>query len=343
MPRALRLLLLTPLLCLPAMAQQPAHTDPQLRLDVVVNSKDGTLISGLQQTDFTLLDNNTPQPITSFRQVTKETPVEIILVVDALNTPFSTVSYERQEVDKFLTANAGHLPQPITLAILMDKGIQVQGDGTRDGNLLAKTLDAQTIGLRDVGRSAGFYGAEERLGTSLQSLSLLISREGARPGRKLVIFVSPGWPALSGVRVDLTSKQQQSIFAEVVQFSTQLRQARVTMYYVDPLGAAENLGREDYYTIFVKGIAKPSQVDAGDLALQVLATQTGGLVLQGSNDTSSLIQRAVNDASPFYELTFAPPPGDRPNEYHALKLKLAQPDEAARTRQGYYAQPIVTP
>ena len=351
MPSTLRLLLLSPLLCIAATAQQPALNPPpksqvqdnQIHLDVVVNSKDGTLIGGLQQSDFTLLDNNTPQTITSFRQLSKETPVEIILVVDAVNTPFSTVSYERQEIDKFLTANGGKLPQPITLAILTDKGIQAQGGGTRDGNLLAQTLDAQTIALRDIGRSAGFYGAEERLGASLQSLSLLMSREAARPGRKLLIFISPGWPALSGVRVDLSNKQQQSIFSEVVQFSTQLRQARVTVYCVNPLGAGQDLGREDYYTNFVKGIVKPSQVDAGDLALQVLAIQTGGLVLQSSNDTSGLIQRAVDDASPFYELTFASAPAEHPNEYHALKIKLAQSNQVARTRQGYYAQPEFTP
>jgi len=343
MPSALRLLLLfSPLLSIAAIAQQPAPAHPadnQIHLDVVVTSKDGTLISGLQQTDFTLLDNNVPQTITSFRQVGKETPVEVILVVDAVNTPFSVVSYERQEIDKFLTANGGKLPQPVTLAILTDKGVEAQGAGTRDGNLLAHTLDAQTVGLRDVGRSAGFYGAEERLDISLKSFSLLVAREQTRPGRKLLIFISPGWPALSGVRVDLTDKEQQGIFSEVVQLSTQLRQSRITVYCINPLGTGQDLGREDYYKNFVKGIAKPNQTDEGDLALQVLATQTGGLVLQGSNDTSGFIQHALNDASPYYALSFASPPAEHPNEYHSIKIKLAQPDQFARTRQGYYAQP----
>ena len=122
--------------------------------------------------------------------------------------------------------------------------------------------------------------------TALQELA---GREAARPGRKIILWVSPGWPLLSGPHIDLNFKQQQQIFANIVGLSTQLRQGRVTLYSIDPLGASEGVGRDFYYQSFLKGVSKPSQATFGDLGLQVIATQTGGLALNASNDVASLL------------------------------------------------------
>ena len=71
----------------------------------------------------------------------------------------------------------------------------------------------------------------------------------------------------------------------------------------------------------------------------MLATQSGGLVLNFNNDIASLLQEALSDSAPYYELSFDPPPGDKRDEYHHLELKLAKPGLTARARQGYYSQP----
>lgn len=39
-----------------------------------------------------------------------------------------------------------------------------------------------------------------------------------------MLWVSPGWPLLSGRRVETDSKQQQQIFGNIVGLSTQLLQ-----------------------------------------------------------------------------------------------------------------------
>jgi hypothetical protein len=51
------------------------------------------------------------------------------------------------------------------------------------------------------------------------------------------------------------------------------------------------------------------------------------------------IAACVADANAFYVLSFDALPGDGPNEYHALDIKIDKPGLAARTRSGYYAQP----
>jgi VWFA-related protein len=314
-------------------------TDHAIHLDVVVTPKSGPPVAGLQQQDFTVLDNKVPQTITSFQALSgSKVPVEVILLIDAVNTSYQTIAYERDQIDKFLRANGGKLAHPVKLAIFGDTGTQIQANFSTDGNAIADSLDQQTVALRSIRRSAGFYGAVDRFDLSIKALAQLTGAETSQPGRKFVLWVSPGWPLLSGPAVQISAKQQQQLFNMVVEASTQLRQARITLYNINPLGAAEPTQNVFYYEQFLKGVANPNQVSGGDLALQVLAAQSGGLVLNSSNDVTALLQQAFADADAWYELSFDPARSE-PNEYHRLEIRLAKPGLTVRTRQGYYGQP----
>ena len=215
---------------------------------------------------------------------------------------------------------------------------------TTDGNALSASLDHYSAGLRILHRDSGIYGADERLDLSLKAVRQLTSYvAGLPPGRKILIWLSPGWPLLSGPRIQLDSKQQQQIFANIVSFSTQLRAANVTLYSINPLGAEEGVFRANYYQEFVKGIKSPGKVDLGDLALPVLALQSGGLALQGSTDIAGMLRRCFDDLQSWYEVSFLPPPADTPEDYHHVELKLDKPGLSVRTRDGYYTQPAPSP
>jgi len=331
----------------PAFAQEPIPAPkpdpgptPDLQLAVVVTGKhDQPVEQILPESAFTLLDNGVSEPIKSFRHVASDAPVRVLIVIDAVNANYTTIAYERQQLDKFLSANNGQLARPTALAILTDKGLQVQPGSTRDGKAIMAALDSQTTGLRTIGRDTGFYGAEERLDTSLTALRTLIAKEGEVPGRKLLIFVSPGWALFSGPRIELSSKQQQGIYGQIVQLTHQLQQANVTLYSVDPRGNGQPIQSRFFYQEFLKGVSKPQQVDFADLSLQVLATHSGGLVLNSDNNIDELVKRAVDDAAEYYEISFTPAPGEHPREYHSIDVKVAQPGLTARTRQAYYAEP----
>ena len=312
-----------------------------ITLDVVVTDKAGKPVPGLAQPDFTLLDNKQPQKIASFDALAgSAAPVEVILLVDEVNTSFTNVSYERQQIEKFLKQNGGELDRPTSLVFLSDSGVAPGKISSRDGNALIAELNEHESGLRTIRRSQGIYGAGDRVELSLRAVEQLAGFESTRPGRKLVIWISPGWPFLSGPREELTSKDQQRLFGNIVALSDALRQARITLYSIDPLGTADSGGlRTTYYQEFLKGIKKASQVQIGNLGLQVLATQTGGRVLYSSNDVAGEIASCVADAAAFYVITFEGLRGDGPNEYHSLQIKLDKPGLTARTRSGYYAQP----
>ena len=339
-------ILLTALL--PGMGTASAQTAPtidrsasrSISLDVVVQDKSGHAVDGLQQQDFTLLDNRATQPITSFKALNpSQEKVEVILLLDAVNASFQTVAYAKDETQKFLRTNDGLLAHPTTIALLTDKGTQILQNFTTDGNALSQSLDSQEIGLRQITRSTGFYGAQQRVQICLTALRQLTESAAALPGRKIVLFISPGWPLLSGVRIDLDAKQQQQIYGDVVAFSTQLRQANVTLYSVNPFGPSESEFQANYYRGFVKGISKPSQTDIGDLGLQVLAIQSGGLVFQTNSDIAGLLKKCLADAESWYRISFDPAVAEHPNEYHHVEVRLDKPGLTVRTRDGYYAQP----
>ncbi len=324
----------------------PSTTDREITLDVQVMDKSGVAIRGLQKPDFTLLDDKLAKNILSFHAVesaagsTADPPVEIVLVVDAVNATFQTVNYERNEIKKFLLQNGGKLPQPVSLIIFTDVETKIQDGSSRDGNALAALYDQYDTGLRSINRSQGFYGAADRFDLSLKTLTRVIEYERPRPGRKLMIWFSPGWPLLEGPNVQLSSKNEQQLFNSIVADSAGLRQARITLYSVDPLGLSDAASvRISYYEEFVKGVTAARRAGPGNLALQVLVVQSGGRVLNSSNDLTAEIERCTADADAFYVLSFEAARADQANEYHSIDVKIDKPGITARTRTGYYAQP----
>ncbi len=329
----------------------PSTPDRQITLDVQVTDKSGAAVRGLQKQDFTLLDDKQPKNILSFHAVDNtagsptDPPVEIVLVVDAVNASFQTVNYERIELKKFLLQNGGKLALPVSLIVFTDAGTKIQDGSSRDGNALAALYDQYETGLRSINRSQGFYGAADRFDLSLKTLTSVIEYEGPRPGRKLIIWFSPGWPLLSGPNVELSHKGQQQLFNSIVAASTGLRQARITLYGVDPLGLADAASiRISFYEEFLKGVTSAEHAMPGDLGLQVLAVQSGGRVLNSSNDLTAEIAHCTADAEAFYVLSFDAARADQANEYHSIAVTINKPKITARTRTGYYAQPgMATP
>ena len=330
----------------PAIPRVPTVASPEaiehentIRINVQVSTKKGDPVPGLKQSNFTLLDNNQPRQIASLRQMGRANQqVEAILVLDAVNTRFEDVSFERLQLDKFIKQTGGKLPLPMTLAVLTDKGVQMQPSFTQDTGVLSNLVENSQIQLREITRAAGFWGADERMETSIRAIQQLVVYAGGLPGRKLILYLSPGWPLLSGPDITLSAKQREEIFSDVINFSTMARRADVTLDALDPLGPGESLDRENFYMSFLKGLRKANDADLGDMSVQVLALQSGGVAVN-SSDIAGTIAKALEDTDAWYEITFQTPPAEMPNEYHHLQLKVDQPALVVRARDGYYDQP----
>lgn len=334
---------------LPAASQQPlpstappgsAASSDRIQLSVTVDSKSGQPINFLHEQDFTILDNKSPRPITSFKVVTSaEEPVEVILFIDAVNTPYELTAFMRNSTESFLKENEGTLAHPTAIAVFTDNGVKIQPSFSTNGLELSGILESQKFGLREINRSSQWSDVD-RLNLSINALHQLVSYAATLPGRKIAIWISPGFPLLSGPGVNLSFRQEQQIFSDVLYFSSTLRENDIALYNVNPVGVSEPVLTADYYLNFAKGIARPQDAQLADLSIQVLSAQSGGLTFTTNNDFASQIRKCLLDAASWYEITFDPSPPDKPNQYHHIEVRLDQPGLIARTSDGYYSNPV---
>lgn len=328
----------------PAISQPSAAsnaTEGSMQLDVVVTDKAGKAVSGLERNDFTLLDNNQPAKILSFHasggtDAQAELPVQIIFVIDTVNVDFKYASFVRQEIEKYLARNGGRLDHPVSLMVFTNTGIDSGSGPATDGNALAAEVSQLDNRLRTIRPGEGVNGAIERFYSSIKVIAAVAESEANNPGRKLLIWTGPGWPMLSSVNVEVSLDAQRQNFSTIVGLSTLLRQARLFVYSISStdsgVGAAAYRG-------YLKGVKSAAKSDPDDLALKVLAIQSGGRVLGPDNNLAAQIDGCVEDAGSFYTLTFNPPRADHANEYHDLKVLIGKPGMTARTNSGYYSQP----
>lgn len=339
---------------LPAIAQQASipnqPASPSLSgsarhivIDVNVADKAGKPVTGLQKQDFTLLDGDRPQSITSFQEITNTaagTPTHVTIVLDAVNTSFQTLSSVRHQLGNFFQQNGGHLPVPVSLVIFSYSGLNAQPHPSDDGKAALDFLNRNPIPVHSDNGAQGQPGAYERIDRSLNAVHSLSVANLNIPGRKLLIWVSPGWPVPMETTLGLTAREKEAVFNRIVSTTGLLLVSRTSLYSVDPLGTADAgsflTGR---YRDYLKEIRNTQQSQAANLALQVFAVHSGGRVFAGSNDLSGELNHSIEDASAYYTLSFDPPHADHPNEYHHLEVKLGQPGLKARTRAGYYLQP----
>jgi VWFA-related protein len=337
-----------------------------IKLNVVVTDKLGKPISGIAPKDFTLLDNGQPNKILTFHGYdgTSTGPdplVKIILLVDTLNLPARLASYERREVERFLQQDGGHLAQPVSIVELSDLGVLTVGQPSRDGTALAAAFahnkNLEWIrrvpgGLR--GESLDSLSSEPPTLSALKALGDIATTERQRPGRKLLIWVGPGWGIGSGAYSDSTGPRQNT-FDTIEWFSTLLREARIALYSFS-VGETNADGRSLNYLSFLSGVKSVQQATFMHLNRKVLAVQTGGRVLEPSEDLTGgpvpaltdfkpnanlvlQINSCVQEAGSYYTLSFDPSHADHPDEYHGLKVQVDRPGLAARTTTGYYDQP----
>jgi VWFA-related protein len=213
--------------------QTPAPAKPadkNIHLEVIVTPKSGAADPGLVQQDFTVLNNGAPQTISSFKAFTRrEAPPEVVVVIDAVNAPYRVVSFEHDQFKKFLLAEGGHLTFPIAIGVLTDAGIQMLGEFSSDGNALSAQLDSNNSGLRTFRNAAGLQAAAERWTISLNGMRRLVAAEALRPGRKVLIWISPGWPLFANPSGQLSSKQEEQVFNDIVNPWVNIFRASVTM------------------------------------------------------------------------------------------------------------------
>jgi len=308
----------------------------RIRLDVVVTDAAGKPVTGLAAQDFNLLADQQPQKLVSFEAYGEgadkpEQPVQLIIVIDTVNNGFSELGLMRQGLEQFLRQNGGQVAHPVSLILFTQDGAHALAPPSTNGNGLADLVKQIKPSVRNLGLDA--------FPLSIRALARIAQDEARMEGRKLLMWLGPGWePPIPNPAV-MTAREEEyrkDYFDYGILLSTRLRQARIALY--GGYAASTYFDRD-----FLKGVRKVNDEDPRDLSLGVLAVQSGGrgglAYINRDVDTAEQLNSFAAEADVFYTLSFTPPPNEPLGDYRDLKVVIDKTGLTARTNTGYYNQP----
>jgi VWFA-related protein len=315
-------------------------------LDVVVTDAKGNVVTGLAKDDFKVTDAGEPQTLTDFDvsavhmarpdvtinstadldKFAPDAPVNIILL-DEFNTLFEDEAFARYSLKKYLEKQPDKLTTPtMLLAVGIDK-FTVLNDYTQDKQAILNALDHHFVEYP--WRATGISWAPERLGTAFGTLERVAEATVGHPGHKNMIWIGRGFPSINMANIPVDSANRVESYVQ--RCVNMLRDARVTLYAVDPAGLvvdpAAKYGNEAAWL----------DPFGGNYDFSRLARATGGKSLYGRNDVDAEIGNSARDGVNFYTLTYRPTTGAMdPQKFRKISVTLNRPGLTATTRLGYF-------
>jgi len=358
-----------------ASAQAPAKPNPAAHnavpvitvnarivvLDVVVTDKAGHLVPGLTRDDFTIFEDQTQQAIRSFEGPEQHTlppdlPIDAIkstadlakvpnapvtvLVLDELNTRFEDMSFARNSLEKYLNSQPATLTQPTALIAATNTKFQLLQDYTlnRQAVLTALKNHFPEYPWRLMQSGKGGPGAAERLAMSLGSLEQIAQATSGHPGRKNVVWVGRGFPA---VNLQDSTDQEAAVIQHAIEHVVDvMRDARITLTTIDPtVNTSTIVDIETPEDLDIAQNSNGADPMEGDVNFQLLAPATGGRVYLSRNDVDAEIGTSIRDGGNYYTLSYTPKgESNAAQPYRRIRIQMNRPGLTATTRNGYYVE-----
>ena len=320
-------------------------------LDVVVNDRKGEPVSNLSRDDFKVYEDKVPQTILSFEQspstglhdiainstadldrLEPNAPVSII-VLNEVSTLFQDQAFARYSLSRYLGSQGDKLAQPTMLVATNLQNMMVLRDYTTSKNEIVEALKHHFATYNWQAESGGWVA--EQFGASFSSLMAVAEATAGHPGHKNMIWIGRGFPALRWDTLPAATVQQMNTL--IATCTNLLRNARVTLYSVDPAGLAPSPITDG------DGFATVDPV-GGQVDFDTMAKTTGGQAFHGRNDVDNLIGTSVRDGEAFYTLSYRPASDEgKPKTFRNIKIVMSNPNLKATTREGYFTQSTEPP
>jgi len=341
-------------------------TQHRIILNVRVADASGKPLRDLTQGDFTLLDNDQPRKLGSFKPIegnSAPAPAHVILVLDTVNSFTRQLHNFDKEIEKYLKQSERPLAYPMAIGVFSGSSVSV-GQPSRDreallGELKTRTADIHATGCitsldrGEAGPSPNFIGngkqaestamlscLNDRFTSSVMALRQLTQQQMDIPGRVILIWIGSGWPLLTnrGFTPD-PPELKRSFFNQLVSVSMAMREGQVTLDAVaSPDDSPNPEAADSHDAAFFGGVSNEDQIRAGNLGLHALAHQSGGHIFTDARDVAGQINECIADAESYYVLAFDSPAAAAFGEYHSLAVKVDKPALDVRTNTLYYAE-----
>jgi len=316
-------------------------------LDVVVTDKKGNLVTGLKREDFSVTEAKEPQTILNFEspgahqvgpevtinstadldRLAPRAPVNIILL-DEFNTRFEDMAFARYSLKKFLEKQPDKLTTPTMLIAVDLRHFTVLHDYTQNKKAVIDALNHHLVSYPWQIRGTSWI--PERVSTAFGTLMRVAEATVGHPGHKNMIWIGRGLPALNFANLEVDS--QTRVDNAVQECVNALRDARVTLYSIDPAGLLVD-------TMAYGQDASDIDPFGGNYTFNRLAKATGGKALYGRNDVDAEIGTTARDGNGFYTLTYRPASESLdPEKFRKIAVTLSRPDLVVTAREGYYVR-----
>ena len=317
-------------------------------LDVVATDEKGNQVKDLKAEDFTVTEDGTPQEVIDFSfhtpgaiasttvqpnvisnvpQYKGQSCLNVILL-DAINTDFSSHAYAQDELVKYL--DSGPTIQP-TAIYALEGNMKLLHDFTTDPKALRDVLaHYKSLGPTHLPTVEAAASPFERRGTftpvdqgraaAFYAMSSLAGSLRGYPGRKNLIWISDGFPlnlfpdAMMGEGVMVI----EDFSRDMEKIADDLMAAQVAVY---PISAA--------------GVSQTSQFDAHS-AMTGLAERTGGKTFFNRNDLDVGVRTSIDDGATYYTLEYYPSNKKWDDKFRHIKVKVTRPGLKLQHRDGYY-------
>ena len=180
----------------------------------------------------------------------------------------------------------------------------------------------------------------------MNALLSLVDSLGALPGRKTVVYFCEGLTVAPAVEARFRSiiatanRKNVSVYAlDAAGLRAHSKQAE-TASEISALSTASGLERSDNkkWTEDLEINEQMLKMDPS-ASLGMLTAQTGGLLIQNTNDLDRGIGRINDDRRNYYALTYSPTNAALDGTYRKIEVKVKRPGVDVRARSGYLAVP----
>jgi VWFA-related protein len=316
-------------------------------LDMVVTDQKGNVVTDLKQDDFRVTEANEPQTILHFDAAgSHATPTDVninstaeldalapaapvnIILLDEFNTRFEDMAFARYSLKKFLERQPGKLSTPTMLIAVDLQHFTVLHDYTQNKEDLLQALDHHLVAYPWAVHNYSWLA--ERYATAFITLRRVAEAVIGHPGHKNMIWIGRGFPNLNMANFPVDT--QNRVDNAVQDCVNVLRDARITLYTIDPAGLQSN-------TQAYGSDSELTDPFGGNYQFAKLAVATGGRPLYGRSDVDAEIKTAIRDGSSFYTLTYRPTnDSNDPRKFRRIRVTVSRPGLTVYTREGYYLQ-----
>jgi len=321
-------------------------TSRLVMLDMVVVDAKGNVVKDLKGDDFKVEEAGQPQTILHFEESGAHTPapevtidstadldrlaphapVDIILL-DEFNTRFEDMAFARYSLKEYLKKQPEKLITPTMLIAVDLEHFTVLRDYTQNKEEILSALDHH-FAANPWQLHQGAWVAE-RYGTAFTTMRRVAQAVTGHPGHKNMIWIGRGFPTTRFENWPIDTERR--IHNAVQDCVNVLRDARVTLYTIDPAGVMIDPG--------VYGGDPFVDPFGGNYEFNRLAKATGGRTLYGRNDVDMEIGTAIQDGANFYTLAYRPANSSSdPQKFRKIQVTVDRPGLKVITREGYYLQ-----